>query len=187
MQLSDIQQNTWIFSLGAWFLVFIGWRVVYRNAKKLATRSESKAIIDHLVKLTNEASDDAVDYWSSTPKSSTDASRNASRIFTISFGAKMSQIQNFVGILSHRNINIDYLKLAEIQSSATLLAEQRDSSETEVKLEKCQEIVDDCMAFIEHLYVCFELTHPPYSENRLIQFYLDHFEPDCFSCRRPYQ
>jgi hypothetical protein len=187
MQLSDIQQNTWIFSLGAWVLVLIGWRVVYRNAVKMATRSESKAIIDHLVKLTNEASENAVDYWSSSPESDASASRNVSRIFTISFGAKMSQIQNFMGILSHRNIKIDYLKLSDIQSSATLRAEGRDITDSEVKLEKCQEIVDDCMAFIEHLYVCFELTHPPHSGNVLIQYYLDHFEPYCFNCRRPYQ
>ena len=50
MDFSEIQSNTWIFSIGSILLVFIGWKVVYHNAKKIATRSESKALVDHVLR-----------------------------------------------------------------------------------------------------------------------------------------
>lgn len=58
-----VAQNTWVFSLASIVLVFIGWAVTYNNSAKLATRSESKSLVDALSKLLNEVSDLAIDYW----------------------------------------------------------------------------------------------------------------------------
>ncbi|HDU2391850.1 TPA: hypothetical protein RE084_003009 [Klebsiella pneumoniae] len=124
MDFSEIQSNTWIFSIGSILLVFIGWKVVYHNAKKIATRSESKALVDHVLKLSNESVDIAIKYWSSKDDADDDFIMT-SRAFTISFGSKMSQILNFIGNLERRDICIDYALAASFQDDATLSVENK--------------------------------------------------------------
>jgi len=183
MSFSDIQSNTWVFSLGGLLLVFIGWKVVYHNAKKIATRAESKALIDHMLKINNEAVDIAIKYWSS--ENDADYSSSA-RAYTISFGAKISQALNFIGNLKKRDIDINYDLVALFQNDATLYVEKKSTMTPEEKHEKCQLIVDSSLVFIEHIYNEFEKTHPPYTKVKYFPYYLEHFEPYCHYCSKKY-
>ncbi|RGA35298.1 hypothetical protein [Klebsiella pneumoniae] len=185
MDFSEIQSNTWIFSIGSILLVFIGWKVVYHNAKKIATRSESKALVDHVLKLSNESVDIAIKYWSSKDDADDDFIMT-SRAFTISFGSKMSQILNFIGNLERRDICIDYALAASFQDDATLSVENKKNMTMEEKHEKCQLIVDSSLKFIGNLYSEFEKTHPPYSKVKYFPYYLEYFEPYCHYCSKSY-
>ncbi|MDE8742533.1 hypothetical protein PZA20_11945 [Pectobacterium polaris] len=186
MDFSEIQSNTWVFSLSSIMLVLIGWKVVYHNAKKIATRSESKALIDHLLKLSNESAEIAVKFWASNDEKDELEHTMASRAFTIAFGAKMSQTLNFIAILKRRDIHIDYILAANFQNDATLDVEKKASMSPEARHEKCQFTVDSSMIFIEHIYTMFENTHPPYSKNKYSPYYLEHFDSYCHHCSKQY-
>ncbi|RZK07207.1 MAG: hypothetical protein EOO84_10990 [Pantoea sp.] len=186
MDTSVLQSNTWFFSLGSIILVLIGWRVVYNNAKKLATRAESKAIVDHLIKLANEISDVSVKFWSAKDEESDAEFKSAAMAHNVAIGAKISQLNNFVDILLNRDINIDFINIAEIQIQATLDSEQRKGLKLDGRLQRCQESVNACMYFIEHVYKQFEETHPPHLPKIARIFYLDDFDQNCSICRRSY-
>jgi hypothetical protein len=47
-------------------LIVAGWFVIYRNAKKLSTRSETFAIVNRLSNLLEELGQDGTQYWSDT-------------------------------------------------------------------------------------------------------------------------
>ena len=49
-------------------LVIIGWRFLYLNAKKLATRSETKSSIDSVVSIMEEIDKLAITFWLSISK-----------------------------------------------------------------------------------------------------------------------
>ncbi|EFF5321259.1 hypothetical protein BBD90_005287, partial [Escherichia coli] len=70
--LAGVSTYAWMFSVVSIILVFIGWFVTYNNSLKIATRSESKSIIDAIAKILNEISDLSLDYWvnKSTPPDS---------------------------------------------------------------------------------------------------------------------
>lgn len=186
MDFTEIQSNTWVFSFGSILLVLIGWKVVYHNAKKIATRSESKALIDHVLKLSNESVEIAIKFWSSKDEEEENFIMT-SRAFTITFGAKMSQILNFIGNLERRDISIDYALAANFQDDATLYAENKKNMTLEEKHEKCQLIVESSLRFIGNLYHEFEKTHPPYAKVKHFPYYLEHFEPYCHYCSKSYE
>ncbi len=183
MSLSDVQTYTWVISLASLGMVFVGWRVVYRNAKKIATRSESKAITDHLIKLINETIELSMGYWMVDESKS-----NAPLRYNLAAGAKTTQIDDFITILSKRDIIVDREYLASFTTAVTLDSEQRDSLNIEQRSEKCQSCVDEGMRLISHIYLGFEKRHPPQKLTKIVgvSYYLQHFDSHCNGCARPY-
>lgn len=184
MNFTEFQSYAWIISLGSLLTVFVGWKVVYKNAKKIASRSESKAISDHLIKLINETIDLAVNYWmDSNLKTNVDSLK-----FSLAVSAKVTQVDDFIEILSRRGIVIDHSNLADFSTSVTLDSELHSSISQNDKAERCQACVDDGMRLISHIYTCFEKQHPPEILYPKKEFptYLEHFEHECHGCFRPY-
>jgi hypothetical protein len=183
MSLSEVQTYTWVISLASLGMVFVGWRVVYRNAKKIATRSESKAITDHLIKLINEIIDLSVTYWMED-----EGKTNSSLRYNLAVSAKTTQIDDFITILGKRDIIVDREYLACFTTVATLDSEQKGSLDIELRSEKCQGCVDEGMRLISHIYHSFEKRHPPQKLTKLVgvSYYLQHFDSHCNGCARPY-
>jgi len=183
MSLSEVQTYTWVISWASLGMVFVGWRVVYRNAKKIATRSESKAITDHLIKLVNEIIDLSVTYWMED-----EGKTNAALKYNLAVSAKTTQIDDFITILGKRDIIADREYLACFTTMATLDSEQKGSLNIELRSEKCQGCVDDGMRLISHIYHSFEKRHPPQKVTNFVgvSYYLQHFESHCNGCARPY-
>lgn len=59
----QVGQYSWCITLISVFLALRGWSVAYKNAIKLATRSESKSIVDSISKLVTEILDLSLDFW----------------------------------------------------------------------------------------------------------------------------
>lgn len=183
MNLSEVQTYTWVISLASLGMVFVGWRVVYRNAKKIATRSESKAITDHLIKLINEIIDLSVTYWMKD-----ECEHSGSLRYNLAVSAKTTQLDDFITILSKRDVNVEREYLATFTTVATLDSEQKSSFDIQKRSEKCQNCVDEGMRLISHIYQSFEKRHPPQKIAKVVEFpyYLQHFGSHCQGCARPY-
>lgn len=184
MSLSDVQSYAWIISLSSLGAVFIGWKVVYRNAKMISTRTESKSITDHLIKLCNEIIDLSVTFWMKKD----DDERKESLKFSLAVSAKSTQIGDFFNILANRDIRIDNEFLADFSSAATLDSERKSSFTDDERAEKCQACVDYGMSLISHIYNRFEVKYPPQKDYTFseIDYYLEHFESYCHGCSKPY-
>lgn len=184
MNITDIQSNTWFFSVSGLVFVLIGWRVVYRNAKKIATRGESKSLVDHLIKPSNEICELSVKFWMDFEGKDIKVQALA---YNIAVGAKVSQLEDFVSILINREINVDYDLLANFSASATLDSERRDALTFDERSEKCQGCVNDGMTFIKHIFKRFEQRHPPQKIHQRYSYYLDEFDSHCGKCALPYE
>lgn len=180
--LTLVAQNTWMFSLTSIFLVFIGWKVAYRNSAKLATRSESKSLIDALSKLINEISDASITYWLNTSKVETNQSTNfserltlarqskskkdAPHLFIMNVMARANQATRYVELLRVRGIELDYEELSLLLEKVTLDCETAFKMSDFQRAARVQEILDAAMNVIDRAHHHFQCAHPP-SINKL--------------------
>lgn len=139
--------------------------MVFFNARRIATRSETKSIVDSSVKLVNEISDLSVGYWVGSPKD------NEDRKFLLSVLAKSSQLQRYINILSKRGITLDISLLSGIADDATLDAEYASTQDALKREVKAQTIVESCMGAILHIYEKFEEVYPPVREIEMYDFF----------------
>jgi|GEM_PF-3610870 len=136
-------------------LVLIGWRIIYLNAKKLATRSESKAILDSIIKLYEELDNLAVDFWLGE-----DEKQDSNRYLMIVM-AKFETLSNRSTDLYKRNVNIDKSVLNNYYSALTLNCENiRKMSQSECAI-YTQNILDLSRKNISALYENYNHTYKP--------------------------
>ncbi|GKW34872.1 hypothetical protein PEC730217_36520 [Pectobacterium carotovorum subsp. carotovorum] len=160
--MQTMSEYAWVISSVGLVLVFIGWQVVYFNAKKLATRSESKSAIDHLIKILNEISDFSCTYWLSGGKSTSDAT-----FYLFSIMSKVTQSYEFVKILQRRGISISDEYLTNVSMGATLDCEAVSGFSPDELTAHAQEVMERCMSMISHIYQQFEDRYPAIKEETL--------------------
>lgn len=157
-QLSSIAELLVKLGVPSFFLVLIGWWVVYQNAKRLATRSETKGYVDELLKLATEIEKSAVDFWLA------DASkRMASRNYEMLMLAKLSVLDHKISFLKVRQLEIDDIdeQFSRLCESILLDCEQAN----ELPLDECIEHANQVLAAggVIHstLYQKFIDKYPP--------------------------
>lgn len=155
---------TIVLSLLGPLLVLAGWKVVFYNARRIATRSESKSIIDNLVKIINEITDISVSYW--VPKEGDELQK-----YFLSVSAKSSQFQHYINVLANRGVILDSGLLSRIADDATLDAEYASSMTPSQRVEKAHLVVESCMTGLNHIFARFEIAYPPVKELELYQFF----------------
>lgn len=165
---------TLIFSLLGPALVLLGWKVVFFNAKRIATRSETKSIVDSSVKLVNEIAELSVGFW--VPKKD---NNDEDRKFLLSVLAKSSQLQRYINILSKRGVRLDLGLLSSIADDATLDAEYASGLNGFDREIKAQTVVESCMGGVLHIFEKFEEVYPPVKELEMYEFFswYDHTPP----------
>lgn len=180
---AHVGQYSWCITLVSLLLVLIGWRVAYKNAVRLATRSESKSLIDAISKLVNEISDLSIDYWlnKSNKKSDTDdrkirglskKTRGASpesSLFLMLLMAKVAQVSKLVEILKTRGLDVQDTLLANVFEKATLDCEFSYKFSKQDRAIRAQEVMASCMSVIQGLYDTFQKSHPPAKEESFLQ------------------
>ncbi|MDI6634373.1 hypothetical protein [Pantoea dispersa] len=167
---------TLVLSLLGPTLVLLGWKVVFFNAKRIATRSETKSIVDSSVKLVNEIAELSVSYW--VPKID---EKDDHRKFLLTVLAKSSQLQRYINILENRGVMLDMSSLSAIADDATLDAEYATGKVDSEREVKAQTVVETCMAGVMHLYEKFEEVYPPVKEMKMYEFFSWCDHPDYHS------
>ncbi|WP_065357641.1 hypothetical protein [Kluyvera georgiana] len=180
-----VAQNTWIFNFAGVVLVFVGWYVAYNNAAKLATRSESKSLVDALSKLLNEVTDLAIDYWldrCKSPKSIVkivngikiktqikhdDAS---SQMFIMSVFTKINQSIKYIELLDARGIHIENSFIADFLTKVTLDCETAHNMTQQERASRVQEILSLSSEAMNQVYSQFQNNHLPSKPLHLFKF-----------------
>ncbi|EKN4696361.1 hypothetical protein [Yersinia ruckeri] len=165
--LVSFKDYAWVLSFVSLICIFVGWGVVYRNAKRLATRSESKTAIDNLIKVVNEISDIGITYWLSTG-----ASHMSSHHYEMTIMSKISQSFEFMKVLAGRGVKLDDKFLADLSEKTTLNCEKVTIMSADSRTEKSQLILGVAMGFISHSFELFEKKYPPNMEQTLDEFLL---------------
>ncbi|HBU6575460.1 hypothetical protein [Citrobacter amalonaticus] len=169
-----VAQNMWVFSLASIVLVFIGWAVTYNNSAKLATRSESKSLIDSLCKLVNDISDISIDYWLNKSQANKKSCKNkhgiriihtgddsVSQLFIMNIFAKMNQAVKYIELLEGRGIKFDKKVLPMLLSKVTLDCEDAAKMTQAKRAARVQEILAISQDTMNHIYITFQNNHPP--------------------------
>ncbi|HAZ3474668.1 TPA: hypothetical protein J1Y50_003880 [Escherichia coli] len=172
--LSGVSSYAWMFSVVSITLVFIGWYVTYNNALKVATRSESKAIIDAVAKILNEISDIAIDYWvnKSTPpdfnpfkkkelKSFVGGVTPSAKLYLTAIHAKSIQINKYMEFLRARNLAISDSYFTQVLIKATIDCEKSYQFNKSYRVIRAQDVTSASTEFMMHLYESFQKSHPP--------------------------
>lgn len=157
----SMSEYSWMLSLTSIILVFFTWNIVYRNAKRLATRAESKSTVDHVVKLLNELSDLSLSYWLGATKNKN------SQMHTILAMSKINQINHYLEVLVSRGLSIDLNFIAEVHKATTLDCEKIKMLRPHELSKKGNESTAKCLSLMSHVFKQFELKYPPLKDETL--------------------
>jgi len=119
---SDI---TWIIpSIISTITIIIGWLVLFHNAKKLATRNETKSQLNESIEILNDATEYTLNYWLNYG-----ALKNSSTLFSIQFMSKITKFQASLEVLETRGIDITGVNYADFLNHCTLDCEKIEAME----------------------------------------------------------
>jgi hypothetical protein len=137
-------------------LIVAGWFVIYRNAKKLSTRSETFAIVNRLSNLLEELGQDGTQYWSDTRP----VEEYEAKLFLGKCNSNINNIRTLLKILEDRGfVCPSEERLHELFESLTLDCEYRKKSE------KCRKKLSDIRSIVDelnnHLLDTFNISYKP--------------------------
>lgn len=153
---SNLELVSPYFSLVSIFLVIIGWNIIYRNAKKLATRTETKSLLDDAMTILSGIEKVSIDYWLSGRKN-----RIESEQFILLTNAKLLTFVNRLKFLEKRNIDIKVVNLAKLSTLITNDCEDVDRRSNEDNRERVQLLLELLNDIHEKLYDDFHKLYKP--------------------------
>ncbi|ENZ8581750.1 TPA: hypothetical protein QID80_001202 [Klebsiella aerogenes] len=157
-----MKDYAWIFGLAGNVLVFIGWVVVYLNAKNISTRSEIKSVVDSIVKTMNETSAIGMKYWHSK------GTEYINNEYYISIAmSNITLISQLVLFLKARGIDIDE-DINKFIDALTLNCDEVLAISDMQCILRANEINAEAMGIITDLMNAFHEKYPPthYSDVR---------------------
>ncbi|MGO2334310.1 hypothetical protein [Providencia sp.] len=98
-------------------LVFFTWSMVYVNATKISSRTETKSINDEVIKMINKINESALSFWSAKKGSIT---KNELSLFRVCISSEILKLLKYNEILSVRDLGISTEALAEFNDIVTL-------------------------------------------------------------------
>lgn len=137
-------------------LVIAGWFVVYRNAKRLATRNETKSILDSALSALDCLENLAVDYWLSGRQKRKDTDE-----FILLISAKLLTFHNRLELLKKRKVRTEIIDLSELATLMTIDCEDVDRMQADNRRERVQEILDSTNNIHSLLYEEFHRMYRP--------------------------
>ncbi|NRA79666.1 MAG: hypothetical protein HRU18_15775 [Pseudoalteromonas sp.] len=148
------------------FLVLLGWRIIYLNAKKFATRTESKSLLDTVIKLYDEIDQLAVDFWLG------DINEVEPNNYLMLVMSKFETLNNRISDLEKRKVLTNKTELIDYYSALTLNCELIKSTHISVCTENVQKILEKSRKNVSRLYSSFNNTYRPTYNimNSLINF-----------------
>lgn len=124
-------------------LAVCGWKVVYRNAKKLARRNENFQLINRINQLIEGTTHECISYWTKAPESD-----QVRRLESISFEKKVANIKLEIDNLERRNFSIAGVSSAlfKYRNAITLDVSYVVKKDIDYKTKKIEDISDTSVA-----------------------------------------
>lgn len=155
--IEELSKYSWVFTISVSVLfVVVGWIVVYWNAKKLATRTETKSLLDKAIAQLESITVLATDFWLGTRKDRVDEDH-----FQLLFMAQISRLGLTINVLNERGLKISYDLLAELTSKSTLQCELANSLDKKTCHLRGHEINEFSMRLTSHMLDSFQSIYPP--------------------------
>jgi hypothetical protein len=152
----EVETSKTYFPYVTFALIIIGWNVIYRNAKRLATRNETKSLIDDAMKSLQILEDLTLNYWLSRNESSMKADE-----FQLLVAARLEAFNNQLQQIQRRNINIDDVDLANLSEFMTLNCESVDITHVDEHRIQVQYFLEQANLSRVSLFNDFENRHKP--------------------------
>ncbi|WP_256384306.1 hypothetical protein [Photobacterium toruni] len=137
-------------------LVFVSWFIVYHNAKKLATRNETKSLIDDAVKVFTQLEELTLSYWLAGR-----AKRMDTAEFLLLSTARLQTLSFKLEIVKRRKINISCVNFSKITILMTLNCEDVDRRKAEDNREQVQLFLEQINSTILALYSEYQSVYKP--------------------------
>lgn len=103
-------------------IVVVGWNILYKNAKKIASRSESRGLLDKVVEKIRSLENEGKTYWL---KNAGLADGEESKIYTIKMQHDIQVLEDYLYLVNKRNINIELSQeLFKLRNSITYSSEK---------------------------------------------------------------
>ncbi|MGB5856528.1 MAG: hypothetical protein WBH20_14880 [Oceanisphaera sp.] len=147
-------------------IVFIGWNVIYRNAKRIATRAETKSILDDIIKHINDIESNATNYWLSGRRERVDHEN-----YELLLMAKRNVLASRIELLTIRNITVcdkSHDNLSNMFEYALLDCEAADQTSADKRREIAQNILNASTELVMSLYNNFAVHYRPQAEAKSI-------------------
>lgn len=150
-----MSQYAWIFGLVGNLLVFIGWVVVYINAKNISTRSEIKSVVDSLVKNYTELSELGMKYWFNGG-----SDYESSEHYVSIAMSKVTLSYEMIRFLNDRGLNVED-NLAPVSYLLTYECENVSAFKEIERYLKANKINSEVMTCINDILDSFHKKYPP--------------------------
>jgi len=150
---SDLYSYTPIVSI---ILIILGWQVIYNNAKKLATRNETKSLIDDIVAIVEKLEGLTTEFWLQSRQSRLDVD-----VFLLLTQSKLQIFNSRIKIIEKRDISVSEIDLGKFLEFMTLDCENVDSQKPEKKRKQVESLLDESNKCLEHLYAEFQEKYKP--------------------------
>ena len=147
------------FSLISIIIVIVGWGVVFSNALRCSTRSETHTLVSNLFSRCDALESSGHNYWTSE-SNAISPEKAASQ--TIVFLSQIDSIRQLVDILELRNIKIDDVSEAftRLRTSLVLDAERPQQVPSINRRRRIGEISQSIRSLTKGVYRSFLREHP---------------------------
>ena len=126
-------------------MIVLGWKILYKNAKKIATRNETYALVLKAHDAIRQAQSMGHDFWCGKVD---DLSKAKSRILLHQVGI----IGDIFDVLEVRGIKVNDVAMAQLRNAITLDAESPDRVDEEKAIKKIDAIAQYSSELQEALY-----------------------------------
>lgn len=150
-----MKDYAWVFGLSGNILIFIGWVVVFLNAKNISTRSEIKSVVDSIVKAINESSSLGMKYWHDKGSEYVNNEHYTSMIMS-----NITLISQLLIFVKARGIDIDD-NINTYIDTLTLDSDTVSSLNAQQCTLRANEINSEAMGVIIRLMDAFHEKYPP--------------------------
>lgn len=145
-----------LISIASVMLIIYGWKIIYNNAKKISTRSETKSIVDDSVRIISDLENTTLEYWLTGRKERTDTG-----VFVLLVSAKIETLSSKIEILRNRGLLVSKDDLAKMSTYITLDSEKVDVFSEEYKREQMQAYLNCSNDYTTSLYNVFQEKYSP--------------------------
>lgn len=138
-------------------LIYCGWKVLYRNAKRIATRNETFSLINSCLTRIDDLCKSSVNYWS--------ASDNDYLVMVMKskqLELEINSLKQNLKLISSRNININFSRyIRKLRQAMTLDAQNKNLvTQTDIQI-KVEDIYFYSESIKSHLIEEFQNIHSP--------------------------
>jgi hypothetical protein len=155
--IEEVSKYSWLFTVSVSVLfVVVGWVVVYWNACKLATRTETKSLLDKAISQLEALTVMATDFWLGSRKDRLDEDH-----FQLLFMAQLSRLGLTIDTLNNRGLSISFDLLSELSANCTLQCENANTLDKKACHLRGHQINETSMQLTLHFLEQFQAKYKP--------------------------